>query len=79
MNHTGGDIGIYDVTMFDAVQRKAEMVCRNPYPSDFDRGILTAMAERFKPADSVSTEVILDLSKESRLNGADSCTYLISW
>lgn len=79
MNHSQGNIGIYDVTMFDAVQRKAEMVCRNPYPSDFDRGILAAMAERFKPADSIATEVTLDLSKESRLNGADSCTYLISW
>lgn len=79
MNHTSGDIGSYDVTMFDAAQRKAVMVCRNPYPSDFDRGILAAITERFKPEDSVSTEVKLDLSKESRVNGADSCTYLISW
>jgi hypothetical protein len=65
--------------LFDAVQRKAVILCRNPYPSDFDRGILAAIVERFKPADSVTTDVTLDLTKESRLNGADSCTYLISW
>jgi hypothetical protein len=79
MNHTEGDIGSYDVTMFDAAQRKAVMVCRNPYPSDFDRGILAAIVERFKPQDSTSVEVRLDLSKGSRVNGNDSCTYLISW
>jgi hypothetical protein len=79
MNHSEGDIGSYDVTEFDVVKRKAVMVCRNPYPSDFDRGILVAMVDRFKPEDSAGSEVLLDLSKESRLNGADSCTYLISW
>lgn len=79
MNHSEGDIGSYDVTLFDAAQRKAVMVCSNPYPSDFDRGILAAIVDRFKPEDSATTKVELDLSKESRVNGADSCTYLISW
>ncbi|HEY9007126.1 hypothetical protein [Ohtaekwangia sp.] len=79
MNHTAGEIGTYEVTLFDPEQRKAIMVCRNPYPSDFDRGIIAAMTDRFKPEDSTASEVVLDLTKESRLNGGESCTYLISW
>jgi hypothetical protein len=53
----------------------AEMVCDNPYPSEFDRGIITTLCRRFKQ----SSEVRLDKSKPTRTEGADSCTYLIEW
>lgn len=53
----------------------AEMVCDNPYPSEFDRGIITTLCRRFKPA----SEVKLDKSKPTRTEGADSCTYIIEW
>lgn len=56
-------------------KRSAVMVCNNPYPSEFDRGLITAMGRRFKPA----LEVRLDTTQPSRLQGADSCTYVIEW
>jgi hypothetical protein len=50
-------------------------VCNNPYPCAFDRGILAAMAQRFE----LSSSVAHDNAKPCRKNGADSCTYMISW
>jgi hypothetical protein len=56
-------------------ERSAVLVGNNPYPSEFDRGIITAMGRRFKP----NLEVRLDPSKPTRTTGADSCTYIIEW
>jgi len=56
-------------------ETSAVMVCNNPYPSEFDRGIITAMGRRFKP----NLEVRLDTDKPTRTKGADSCTYIIEW
>jgi len=53
----------------------AGMVCDNPYPSEFDRGILTTLSRRFQSR----AEVKLDKSKPSRTDGAESCTYIITW
>jgi hypothetical protein len=77
MNHRGGEIGIYG---FESTgPRSATMVCRNPYPCSFDRGIIEAMAVRFKPDDSVAVSVQHDDSAPCRRHGADSCTYLVTW
>lgn len=79
MNHRGGEIGYYKVLSFDKKNKTAVMECKNPYPSEFDRGIIMAMLRKFKPIESVRYDVTLDTSKPTRINGADSCTYLISW
>ncbi len=50
-------------------------VCNNPYPCDFDKGILTAMATKFE----IKAHIIHDDSKPCRKNNADSCTYIITW
>jgi hypothetical protein len=76
MNHRGGEIGEYRYE--ETGSSSARMVCRNPYPSDFDRGIIQAMANRFKPEGSF-VDVVLDAAKPSRKNGGDSCTYTITW
>ncbi len=55
--------------------RRATMVCDTPYLSDFDRGIITTLARMFRPV----AEVKLDESKPSRKQGAESCTYIVSW
>lgn len=55
--------------------RKIVSVCNNPYPCDFDRGIITAMADKFEK----KSLVIHDDSKPCRKKGADSCTYEITW
>lgn len=56
-------------------KRRAVMVCDNPYPSDFDRGILTAVARRIKP----TAEVTLDEAQPTRRKGGESCTFIITW
>jgi hypothetical protein len=56
-------------------KKSALMVCENPYPSEFDRGILTAMGRRFYSG----LEVRLDTTQPTRMKGADSCTYIIEW
>lgn len=79
MNHQKGEIGNYTLKSFDEGNKTAIMVCNNPYPSDFDRGIITTMLRKFKPKNSFKYDVVLDTTKETRLNGAESCTYTITW
>ncbi|NPA68037.1 MAG: hypothetical protein GXO50_05450 [Chlorobi bacterium] len=66
-------IGHYTVT--EISKNKIKMVCENPYPCDFDRGIITAMARKFEQL----AEVKLDTSVKNRKDGADSSSYIISW
>jgi len=54
---------------------KAVMVCNNPYPCDFDRGLIDAFASRFKPLSRVTH----DDSEPCRKQGANTCTYIIEW
>ena len=73
-------IGNYKLVEFDEENRKAVMVCDNPYPDDFDKGIIISLVRRYKPQDSlVLEEVIIDESKGTRSEGKDSTTYLIHW
>jgi hypothetical protein len=76
MNHRGGAIGDFAVTQSN--DRSAVLVCRNPYPCDFDRGVITGTADRFKPPHT-SVRVVHDDRKPCRKEGADSCTFLVSW
>ena len=55
--------------------RRITAVCTNPYPCDFDRGILTAMARKFESQAQVDHCGALACRK----HGADSCTYTITW
>lgn len=80
MNHdrpTG--IGYYKLVEFDDKKRTAVLECYNPYPSEFDRGIITTIVRKFKPKDSFKSDVLLDLTKESRLKGGDRCFFNIYW
>jgi hypothetical protein len=58
-----------------AGQRRIISVCHNPYPCDFDQGILLAMAQRFEPG----ARVVHDESRPCRKRRGDSCTYLVTW
>lgn len=79
MNNKGGDCGEYILKEFDELNKTAVMVCRTPYPSEFDRGLLTAIVRKFRPKGSLKADVTLDTTKETRTNGADSCTFNIAW
>ncbi|MEO1054139.1 MAG: hypothetical protein AAFX87_26105 [Bacteroidota bacterium] len=75
MNHRNGDIGFYKMVYHDRTNKTIKMHCKNPYPCDFDRGIITTMARKFEK--SVSVE--LDRSKPSRNEGADDSWYIVSY
>lgn len=74
---TGEGIGHYDYEPTGPC--KATMVCPNPYPCDFDRGIIDAMAQRFKPARCLFVNVKHDDAAPCRKKGAESCTYYVEW
>lgn len=58
-----------------ANERRITCVCENPYPCDFDRGLIVAVAQRFEP----HAKVVHDNEAPCRKNGQDSCTYLVWW
>jgi hypothetical protein len=60
-------------------ERKVRMTCDNPYPCDLDRGIIEALAMRYKPADSLFVTVTHDDSAPCRKRGGESCTYYVEW
>jgi hypothetical protein len=76
MNHRGGEIGSYG---FEQTGPKScKMVCHNPYPSEFDQGIIYAAARKFAPK-GIFPSVKLDETAPTRKKGSDSCTFLITW
>lgn len=76
-NHRGGEIGNYKYIKIS--NRSAKMYCNNPYPCAFDRGIILAVARKFKTEDILHVSVVHDDTQHCRKKGGDSCTYLINW
>jgi hypothetical protein len=76
MNHRGGEIGHYHYQRIN--EQSARMVCDNPYPDDFDLGIIEATARRFSPEGTL-VFVRHDDSQPCRKKDGDSCTYLVVW
>lgn len=68
-------IGHYGYERPNASVKRIISVCENPYPCDFDRGIVIAMARRFEP----NAFVTHDEQKPCRKTGGESCTYIVSW
>ena len=75
MNHRFGEIGFYKIVFHDKTSKIFTMHCNNPYPCDFDRGIITSMASKFSP----QVEVMLDITKPSRKKGADDSYYIVTY
>jgi hypothetical protein len=76
MNHRGGEIGHYTFKKTGA--RQCSMECRNPYPCEFDSGLIQAMVKRFVPA-GVTPKIVHEASQPCRSKQGDSCTFAISW
>jgi hypothetical protein len=76
LNHRGGEIGHYSFAKTGP--KGAIMICKNPYPCDFDRGLVEAVANQFKPAGSI-VRIQHDSTKPCRAKQGDSCTYVVSW
>jgi hypothetical protein len=67
-------IGNYECQVL-ANEKCIVMVCDNPYPCDFDRGLITGLASRFQPQSSTRH----DNDGPCRKKGAESCTYVVRW
>ncbi len=78
INHRNGEIGHYYFRI--AGEKSYEVVCENPYPCDFDRGLLEGFCSRFKPKGSEESAIVThDDSEPCRKRGATSCTFLVAW
>ena len=76
MNHRKGEIGHY--TFERTGDSSARMLCANPYPCDFDRGIIEAMARKFAPKGRAPA-VVHDDNAPCRKTGGESCSYEVRW
>ena len=75
-NHRGGPIGHYRLESTGA--RSGSVVCENPYPCDFDQGLVESVAERNRPPHSLRVRVE-HAPGSCRKQGADACAYDVSW
>ena len=76
MNHRNGEIGEYKYEKTG--DRSAKITCTNPYPDEFDKGIIFQMGKKFAPSGTV-VSVTYDTNKSSRSKGYDSTVYLVAW
>lgn len=75
LNHRGGEIGYYRYERTDG--RTGEIECKNPYPCEFDRGLIRAVAQAHSPVESF---VFLEEPDDRcRRHGADRCRYTVHW
>ncbi len=68
--------GIGNVTCeFANGEQKLTLKFENPYPCEFDRGLIHAFATRFE----AGARVMHDNNAPCRKKGASNCTYVVSW
>jgi hypothetical protein len=77
MNHRNGDIGNYKFKLLK--DSTGKFLCDNPYPCAFDQGIITAMAERFKPENSNGVNILHPPEAKCRHRGDPGCIYVVKW
>jgi hypothetical protein len=76
MNHRNGEIGEYKYEKTG--ERTAKITCTNPYPDEFDKGLIFQMGKKFAPS-GAAVGVKIDDTKPTRTKGSDSTTYLVTW
>ncbi len=77
MNHRGkGDIGSYRYQA--GTGNTGRMMADNPYPCEFDQGLMEALFDRFQPKGSFVLRIEHD-PLGCRAKGARSCTYHLKW
>lgn len=74
MNHRGGEIGNY--RFHKSPDGSLHITAHNPYPCEFDRGLIEGIARQYTPAGHYIV-VKHDDNVPCRENGADSCSYRI--
>ncbi len=74
--HRGGDVGHY--IFYKTGERCGRVETRNPYPCDFDRGLLDALAHRLE-AGNPYVDIHHHDESPCKKQGAESCLYTVSW
>lgn len=75
-NHRGGEIGHY---LFKKINEcTARIICNNPYPCDFDKGLIEATALKFAAAGEYPI-CIHETPQVCRKTDSATCSYLVSW
>ncbi len=79
--YRGGEIGHWQYVHQGGVGglTRGTMISTNHYCCAFDRGVLEGFAKRFRPDGITDVVVRHDDSQPCRRNGADSCTYVVTW
>ncbi|MHA2297198.1 MAG: hypothetical protein ACXAEU_13205 [Candidatus Hodarchaeales archaeon] len=72
-NYGPDELGHYQYSKVPG-ENKILITCDNPYPCDFDRGIITAIAKRLNHSVRVNHAY-----GKCRKSGEDSCTYTVTW
>ncbi|MFX1388482.1 MAG: hypothetical protein ACFE9Z_00285 [Promethearchaeota archaeon] len=68
-------IGHYGFQILE--QNKVKMECNNPYPCDFDKGIISNTVKVFSKEGSQFPRI--DHENLCRKNGNNACNYIVSW
>ena len=76
LNHRGGEIGHYQYEKL--AERKARITCNNPYPCDFDLGVISGAINKFAVPQDRPVIVHEDINI-CRKNHGDICVYIITW
>jgi hypothetical protein len=74
-NHRGGEIGCYRFEQTD--EQAGKLTCRNPYPCEFDRGLLRGTAQQYAPIGSFV--FVEETGTTCRREGDDECVYTVYW
>ena len=72
-NHRGSEIGFYEFQQEDS--KEGIMTCENPYPCEFDKGLIKGVAKKFAN-NPVTVEEIGD---QCRADGDQHCEYRVEW
>jgi len=58
--------------------KEIRITCHNPYPCDFDKGIIKSVAHKFQPS-GINLKFSEHVASGCRNKGQDQCTYVINW
>ena len=75
-SHRGGEVGHYRYLATGL--RSGRVICDNPYPCDFDRGLIDSLARHFEPIGSF-VDVSHDELAPCKKHQGDSCTFVVKW
>ncbi len=74
MNHRGGEIGYYEAIPLE--DGGIKVICENPYPCDFDYGLIYGVVRMYAPEDA---QIVVEHDPEGpcRKHGEDVCVYYV--